>query len=426
MTTAVPLLPAMPQLWSDPAAGLARLGRQAGPVVARLGPRLAKTFLVTDPDHVQYVLRGNPGNYAREGLMWDQLQRLEGNGLAGEGPEWDRSRRLVQKMFTGPYLGSVMGLLTDAIGQAVDELPDDREVDLTEAMTRIIHRALLVAFFGNRITLPEAEQLGRSISGALSALGSRLVLSFMPQWFPLPGDLQFRAALRTIDAIIYPLVEAARREPGDDFVSRLCRARDEYGGGLTDQQIRDDVVSMFVAGSETIGHTLSWFWILLDHHPAVAERVAAEAITAADPRSMQYTWMVLQETLRIYPGSWMIPRKAREADTIAGVAIPAGANIVLTPFLTHRLPHLWPDPEVFDPERFAPDKQRHQFAWYPFGEGVHKCLGQRLSIMEAQMVVSAMLRRFRVSVPGSESIRADRALSLRPKGFVPLVLERRA
>jgi cytochrome P450 len=296
-------------------------------------------------------------------------------------------------------------------------------------MTRIVHRGLVRAFFGDAISSADADRLGQAVATAFTSLGTRLVLPFLPEAVRVPGDRAFRRAIRTVDEIVYPLVRAARSasDQRDDLVSLLCRA-----GAGDDREVRDDVVSVFAAGTETTALTLTWLWIAIDAHPAVAARLSKEVDTvvgrhrpaAGHLPNLHYARMVLQEVLRLYPAAWFFPRSVAEPDDIDGVPIKAGGTVLLSPYLTQRRDDVWEHPHLFDPERFAPERAqvRHRYAYYPFAGGPHRCLGQHFFTVEALLVVAGLLARFRPRLDRSAPITARAAVTLRPRQRVRMTL----
>jgi cytochrome P450 len=434
----------LPRLARDPAGALADLGRQTGGEVVRLDLGLSRPYLVTHPDHVQHVLRDNAGNYLREGMLWKPVRRLVGNGISSEGPTWRRRRKLVQPLFSARHIAALADRMARTVAGSVDALDaharSGRPIDVAGEMTRIMQRALVRAFFGGRISAADADRLGPAIETAFTSLGPRMLLPFAPHAVPLPGDGAFRRAVRTVDEVMYPLVREGRQlatenaDDGDDLVTLLCRARDSDGVGLDDQQVRDDVVGIFVAGTETSAMALTWLWAALDAHPEVAAGVRAEIgqVVGAGPPTAEhltrlpFTGMVLRESLRLYPAAWIIPRTAQDHDEIGGVPVEAGATVLISPYLTHRAEGVWPRADVFDPQRFAAggDDGRHRYAYLPFGAGAHHCIGSHLFTVEATLVVAAVLSRYRVTLCGPPpAIRL--AATLRPRRRIGMLLSPR-
>ncbi|HLT11525.1 MAG TPA: cytochrome P450 [Micromonosporaceae bacterium] len=425
----------------SPLDALQRIGARANGEIVRVSLGPFRPYLITRPEHVQHVLHDNVGNYLRDGMMWRPLRRLMGDGIAAEGEEWRRSRRIMQPLFTARQIATRhLHTVADAVADEVDRLMGmaGQEVVSQDAMTRILHRALVRAFFGGRIDINQADQLSHSVGVVTEAVALRMLLPFIPAWFPLPGDRSLRRAVRAADAILFPLVRQYREEASDtqtpDLAYLLCAATDDNGRGLSDRRIRDDIMSIFAAGTETTSTALTWLWVVLDANPDIAARLYQEIDTVvgegpARPEhlpDLRYTQMVLQELLRVYPIAWLLPRVAVDDDVIDGVHIRKGATVVLSPYLTHRLPDLWDDPETFDPERFSEARQagRHRYAYFPFGGGIHQCLGSHLFGLEASLVLGTILSRFRpetdgttpAPVPGA-ALRPDRpiAITLRPR-----------
>jgi cytochrome P450 len=420
----------------DPGSALEEIGQQCQGEVVRLDLGLTRPYLVTHPEHVQHVLRDNAANYLREGMLWKPVRRLVGNGISSEGPTWKRRRKMVQPLFSAKHIASLVERMAHSVNEGVDALDpyarSGQPIDVAAEMTRIVQRALVHAFFGGRISPADADRLGPAIDTAFTSLGPRMLLPFVPHSVPLPGDRAFLRAVRTVDEVMYPLVRESRRDTtADDLVTLLCQARDEDGNGLEDQDVRDDVVGIFVAGTETSAMALSWLWTALEAHPEVAagvrdevERVVgSQPVQGSHVAQLRYTRMVLQELLRLYPVAWMIPRTAKERDTIGGVSVDAGATVLVSPYITHRLEGTWQDPLVFDPQRFAPgrDELRHRYAYFPFGAGAHHCIGSHFFTVEATLIVATMLSRYRTTLSGpAASIQP--AATLRPRGRVDMLL----
>jgi cytochrome P450 len=433
----VPLTYTVRGLVRDPLDAFARVGRRTGGEILRLHLGPFRPYVVSRPEHVQHVLRDRATTFAREGMLWRPLQRLLGDGFLSDGPVWLMHRRLMQPMFSARNVDGLLDIMSAAIDEAVDEL-DHRArtgtaVDSCEAMTRIVHRAVIRTFFSDKISAFEADRLGPAIETAFTGLGSRLLLPFVPDRVRLPGDGAFLRAVGTVDEVVYPIVRRVRQEPptGTDVVSLLLRARDDDGTGLTDRQIRDDLVTIFVAGSETTAVALTWLWLVLHRYPDVAARLYGEVERVVGSErpgrvhlpGLRYTRMVLQEILRVYPVGWIVPRMAVADDVVDGVPIRAGSTVVVSPYLTHRIEWLWPEPERFDPERFGPDApDRHPFAYIPFCGGPHVCLGSHFFTVEAQLIIARLLSRYRPTLVSRPDVRPRPHASLRPAGRVNVVL----
>ncbi len=436
----IPKRQTIPGLIGHPLPAFERIGVASGGAVVRLDLGLFRPFLVTRPEQVQHVLVDRADNYLRGEMLWRPVRRLIGSGLGSEGETHAASRGMLQPLFSARHVGSLVGLMAGTLGDALDELDpgaDTGPVDAGKLVTRLVNRVVVRAFFGNRIGGADADRLGEAIATAFTSLGARMLLPFLPETVPLPGGRAFRAAVSTVDDIMYPLIRASRAAggAGDDLVSMLCQARDAAGHGLTDEQVRDDVVAIFVAGSETTAVALTWLWVALDKHPEVAGRLTAEVtgvLGGARPApghlpALRYTRLVLQELLRLYPTGWLIPRTAQGADVLDGVPVSAGDTVLLSPYLTHRLPHVWDRPTEFDPERFTPEaaRGRHRFAYWPFGGGAHQCLGSHFFTVEAQLIVAGLIGRYEIARYDDGPAEPRASVTLRPRRPVRVVLRAR-
>ncbi|MFD0312874.1 cytochrome P450 [Streptomyces flavalbus] len=429
-------------------AGLARggplglveeVGERARGAVVRLELGPFRPLLVTHPDHLRYVLRDGVRNYVRGAALWDALGRLTGRGIAGEGPGWLASRDILCQGMSGGYLRRSGAGMAASIDQAVEELASragQRPVDAVAGMTRLVHRVINPVFFGSRIGVEQCDRLGADVATALDALLWRMAMPFVPHRVPLPGDRAFLRATRAINRTLLPVIDAARREDrgGTDLMSGLLRGRGADGQPLSDEHVSQDIVALFVAGSESSALTLTWAWAVLARHPAVMAEVRREAdqVLAGGPprpehaRELVFTQQVMAEVMRLYSMAWAVPRVARKDDQVGGVPVPAGTTLVLSPYLTHRLAEFWPDPLRFDPRRFDKPavRARHPMAYLPFGDGAHQCVGQAFFALESVLVLATVLSRYDVRVYGDPRPRlavalppCDRlGLTLTPRG----------
>ncbi|MBW8484798.1 cytochrome P450 [Actinomadura sp. PM05-2] len=414
---------------------LEHLGEAQGALTRlHLGP--FTPFLVTHPEHLRRILRTNAANYPRGAAMWKALSRLVGDGIGGEGAQWHASREVLRGAFSGAYLAQMGPQMAGSIDAAVADLGArggaGRPLDASVEMTRVVQRVIDPVFFGRLIPDGEGDRLGAAVGTAMGSLLWRMAMPFVPHSVPLPGDRAFRKATRTVNEILRPVVTAARNAPrdGGDVVTRLSNGTGPDGAPLTDDQVCDDIVALFVAGSESSAIGLTWIWVALAQHPDVARRVRAEVDAVLDGarparehvRRLTYTQQVLREVMRVYSVGWAVPRTALEDDVIDGVPIPAGSTLAISPYLTHRIEEFWPDPLRFDPARFdrAEVQSRHPLAYVPFGDGVHQCLGEAFFQQEATLVVAAMLSRYDVAVAGR--VTPKLSLTLQPQEPVQLVV----
>jgi cytochrome P450 len=309
-------------------------------------------------------------------------------------------------------------------------------LDAVAEMTRLVHRVINPVFFGSRISADQCDRLGGEVATALGSLLWRMAMPFVPIRVPMPGDRAFLRATRTINRMLLPVIDRARRESDDgaDLMSALLRGRGADGRPLSDEHVGQDIVALFVAGSESSALTLTWAWVVLARHPDVADRVRREAdqVLGGGParpehvRRLVFTQQVMAEVMRLYSMAWAVPRVAREDDMIGRLHVPAGSTLVISPYLTHRLSEFWPDPLRFDPGRFEKKavRGRHPLAYLPFGDGVHQCVGQAFFTMESVLVLATVLSRYDIRLTGDPRPRL--AVALPPSGRVGLALAPRS
>lgn len=423
----------------DGPAYLSRLARShPGEIVAfRLGP--VTCYLITAPDHVQHVLHDHWREFTKGG-MWEAARPLIGNSLGiTDGEVWFQQRRMLQPLFNATHLASLTDVMVSAIDQELDIVGSrgaDQEIDMVTEMAVITQRVLIDTMFGPGLDRRDTEYLVEQILIAFRQLNYRLFLYFLPNGFPLPGNRAFRRAIAALDDAMLRFISLRRSVGGDrnDLLSRLLGSRDETTEkSMDERQIRDQLVGFFVAGNETTATAMTWLWYVLERNPEVERRLRAEVTdvlggrkpTYADLARLKYTKMVFLETLRMYPPGWMFPRFTEKATQIGEYLIPAGSPMILSPFISHRDPKFWTNPDAFDPERFsehAPSRPR--YAYFPFGGGPRRCIGDAFAIMEGQLIISMMLQRFQPRlVPGARVVPSSLA-TLKPRFGLKMKLGR--
>ncbi|MDP9867944.1 MULTISPECIES: cytochrome P450 [Streptosporangium] len=431
MATIVPLHRLLPMFARGFVDAFADVGRRSRGEVVRLGLGPWRPYLITHPDHVQHVMRDHWTNYLRVGQVYEPVQRLIGTTLAGEGPDWEAGRTAHQPMFTARNVTSLAGELAEVIAERVGLLDEParagRPIEATRTMAGLVVAANIRVFFGKKSTFADGERMVRAFGTAIKLSGIRTILPFVPDGVPLPGDRAMAGAVRTVDALVYPLIREARAGDGHDVLSALCRARGT--GQDADRLVRDDLVAALVAADDTTTHALAWVWPLLHAHPGVAARLHAEVdrVVGAGPvepshlPELRYTKMVMQEVLRLYPSGWILPRVAVEPGEVGGVRVAAGSTVLVCPYATHRLDAFWDRPLAFDPERFL-DQRRHRYSYFPFGGGPHQCLGRHLFFVIALLTVATIVSRYRPQVANPGRFTPFPGVALRPKQEIRLRL----
>jgi cytochrome P450 len=392
------------------------------------------SYLVAHPDYIEHILRDNESNYPHAPFLDARWAKIVGNGLVtSKGDFWARQRRLADPSFHQDRIAGFARIMTETTEEMLEAwkpaIDRGEPIDVREEMMRLTITILSKAMFSADIW-DKTDTISRVVSVLLTHASNRLFSPVdIPDPVPLPSNRRYVAARDEFDELIYGIIAERRREPREDLLSMFLGAKDEETGEhMSDEQVRDEVRTMFIAGHETTATSLAWTWYLLSMYPDVAQRLRAElsevlgdrSATADDVPQLAYTWRIVQESMRLYPPIWMYLRTAIEDDVIDGYRIKAGKNIYLSPFITHRHLDFWDNPEGFDPDRFAPDKTQgwHRFKYWPFGGGPRKCIGNNFAVMEMQLVVATVAKLYElVLVPGHEIVMQP-GLSLRQRDGV--------
>ncbi len=441
------LRPPGPSPWTAPAL-LARMARNRLDVMRDvsirygdavrlpLGPKTLHFF--NHPDHAKHVLAENPGNY-HKGIGLAHARRTLGDGLlTSEGELWTKQRKVIQPVFQARRIARQAGAVAEEAVRMAARLqrlaggePVDIRQEMTELTLGVLGRTLLDA------DLSEFAGIGAAFEAVQDqAIFEMMSLGAVPTWVPLPRQLRFRRARAELQDVVDQLVAYRRSQPGgavgrDDVVSRLIESTgQEADPRVARQRMRDELVTLLLAGHETTASTLTWAFYLLDQHHEVWERVHAEAVEVLGDRTpvyedlhrLRYTAMVVDEVMRLYPPVWLLPRVAQGDDVVGGWHVPAGADLVLCPYTLHRHPEFWPDPDRFDPTRFDPDRpvDRPRYAFIPFGAGPRFCVVNNLGLMEAVFVIACVARQLRLSLQPGYRVVPEPMLTLRVRGGLPM------
>ncbi len=427
-----PLLGHLREGRADPLRAFLRWSQEVGDVV-RLRLAGVTAHLVSHPRDVRAILQERARSFCRPMNGRRNLSHVLGNGLlVSEGAFWLRQRRIAQPAF---HKRRIDGFGDRMIAASVDLAEDwerraraDEPFDVARDMMRLTLRIVQETLLG---TAPssDADRIGDAVSYLLGDINRRFgrVLS-PPQGVPTASNLRFAKSLRVLDENVHRMIAERRKSPGqDDLLSMLLEARDEESGeGMDDRQLRDEVMTIFLAGHETTANALSWTFYLLGRHPDVARKLRAELRevlgdrppAASDVGSLRYTKMVFSEALRLYPPAWIIARAPIEDEELGGYFLPAGGRVFLSPWVTHRHPAFWRDPEGFDPERFADPSAIDRFAWFPFGGGPRLCIGHAFAMMEGILVLATLASRFHLELVPGHVVTPEPLVTLRPKNGV--------
>ncbi|MGV9980730.1 cytochrome P450 [Micromonospora wenchangensis] len=414
-----------------PAEFLLRLQRDHGEVVRmKLGPYLV--HLVTEPEAVHRVLVGNHHNYDR-GKLYDQFKLVMGTGLlTTDGPAWRSHRRAVQPLFLNRAIGAILPNVVESTHQMLDrwEVAATRgePVDLIGEMLQLTLVTLSRSLFGYDPGAAVAE-MKRTVDAGIELMFTHGLLSEqLPEWIPNARNRQIRATRRFFDRLVDDIRSNHHRTGQGQLVELMETARDPVDGrAWTDREIRDELLTVYLAGHETTAAAACWALYALSGHRWAAEELTAEvdqvlagrAPTLADTERLTYTGQVIQEALRLYPPIWTFPRGVVADDELAGRHVPAGSSILISPLVSHRNPRIWDNPDAFDPARFAGDAARRlpRLSYLPFGGGPRMCVGNLMALLELKVIVALVSQRFQLqTVPGDFVRYGHSVISLRPQG----------
>jgi len=410
-----PLIGVLPKLARDPARYCTEAMLEFNDLV-RLNVGFASIYLVTQPDHIHQVLVTDHENYWK-GKLFGRASFLFGNGLVlNEGESWRRQRRLMQPAFAHRRIASLIPLMSEVVDQrlAVWEAArtDRRPLDIGKEMMSLTLRIISKTMFSLSLGDEELDVMAKAFNAALEHMTLRMFTYSLPEWVPLPGQHECQEAVKTLEAMTYRVMRERRQsgEQMDDLLGMLLSARDETGEGMTDLEIRNEVMTTLFGGYEATADALTWAWYLLDQHPEVDARMREEVARATGGRvpgfeeltQLTYTAQVAEESMRLFPPFWFWTRTSHEDGEIGGYFVPGGSLILLCPYATHRNPAYWEEPEAFRPERFAVEvPARPRDAYFPFGTGQRVCIGRHLAMLEMQLILSMVAQRFRPRlVPG--------------------------
>lgn len=429
------------RLRRDPLGFLDALARDHGDIASwRIG-RQAIVF-VNHPDLVRDVLVTDARLY-HKGRGLERAKLLLGEGLLTSEDEFHlRQRRLAQPAFHRARIASYGATMADYAARTAARWTPGAALDVHDEMMRytldVVTKTLFDADVGE-----QAEAIGSALTEAFEAFNYAMIpFGELLDHLPLPWTIRFRRARARLDAVIYRIV-AERRASGEDrgdLLSMLLMANDAEGGsgGMSDEQLRDEAMTLFLAGHETTANALAWTWHLLARHPEVERRLHDELDAALGGRvpsaedlvRLPYTRAVLSESIRLYPPAWMIGRRAMVDHALGGYRLPARTIVLMSPWVTQRDARWWPDPLRFDPDRWLPGAggaaERPKFAYFPFGAGTRVCIGEQFAWMEGVLAIATIAQRWRLRAASDAEVVPRPIITLRPRDGIPMIAESRA
>lgn len=403
----------------------------------RLGPQEA--FFLNHPDYARDVLVTNHQNFFK-GLALQRAKRLLGEGLlTSEGEFHRRQKRLAQPAFHRARVATYAAVMTDYASQAGDRWNDGETVDMSEEMMRLTLGIVGKTLFDADV-VSDAQEVGEAMTVVMDLFDTISIPFFdLLQKLPLPQLRRFDKAKAKLDAIIFRLIEERRRRKEDrgDLLSMLLLAQDVEGDGgvMTDQQLRDELMTIFLAGHETTANALTWTWYLLSQNRAAETKLHDEldrvlggrTPTFEDVAQLKYTEMVLTESMRLFPPAWALGRIAQTETEIGGYVIPKKSLVLMSQFVMHHDARFFPDPMKFDPERWTPEARetRPQFSYFPFGGGARRCIGEGFAWMEGILLLATIARRWQMRLAPNHPVVLRPLMTLRPKHGMRMKVTRR-
>ncbi len=419
----------------DPLSVFTRWAREFGDIFYYRAGWIDVYFL-NHPDLIESVLISQAQNFAKDKVIQNSRWFLGEGLLTSEGSPWRRQRRLCQPAFhrerLASYAQTMLAYTEEMLATWKDGETRDVHLEMMELTMRIVAKVLFSV---------EVKEETERVATALNLLmrhtsGGRMILPPALRYLPLPALMRVRRAVRELNDIVNRIIRQRRVSGKDtgDLLSMLMAARDEDGSGLTDSQLRDEIMTFLLAGHETTAVSLSWTWYLLSQHPAVADKLRRElnavlggrAPQLADLPILPYADQVVKESMRLYPPAWSLARTAAKDMEIAGYRLPAGANVVMSPWIMHRDPRFFDHPERFDPERWTSESAQRlpRFAYFPFGGGPRLCIGASFAMMEATLLLAAIAQRCQLELVPGHPVAALPSITLRPRHGMRMTIRR--
>jgi cytochrome P450 len=394
---------------------------------------------INRPEYIESVLVAQHANFEKS-KDYRALRRVLGNGLlTSEGEFWRRQRKLVQPAFHQGRIGAYAEVMVRFAENMLASWQDGQTIDIHETMSRLTLDIVAKTLFDTDIS-HEAQDVGSALDFLMRKFMRQAGFAFLlPKFVPIPTNKRLQRAVRQLDRVIYGII-GQRRASGQmsgDLLSVLLQMQDDQGVGMTDKQLHDEIMTLFLAGHDTTANALSWTWLLLGRNPDVAAQLREEldrvlggrAPTPADLPRLPYTDMVLRESMRLYPPVWIIGRRALKPFRLGEFELPAHTNVLMSQLLMHHDPRYFPDPERFDPERWSAGDVRNsslpRFAYFPFGGGPRVCIGAGFAMMEAVLLLATIAQKFQIDLIPGQTIEMLPSVTLRPKTGIQVTVRRR-
>ena len=401
-----------------------------------------KVVVVTQPEWIKYILVDNNKNYTKS-FAYDAIKLFLGNGLlSSEGEFWKRQRRMAQPAFHKEKLAFMFQNMVNQTQHCVDELSLLADTKQTIHLSNVLYKLTLdivnSTLFYNEVA-NTTNQIFKLVSKGNEYISKRVNSPIqLPDWMPTPNRLTENAILRAMDDVFFDVIERRKNknEIHHDLLSMLMEARDEETDeGMSNRQLRDEILTIFIAGHETTQIALSWIFYLLTQNPdkkaillqEIDSVLKGQPPTIQNIRSLHYLKQVIDEAMRCFPPAWIMGRKTIHTDVINGYEIPPNTNVIMPIYVVHHDTQIWENPNEFIPERFSFDnlKEKHKFAYFPFGGGPRLCIGNNFAIQEMQIALCMFLQKFDIIVDKNFKPELDPLVTLRPKHALYATIQKR-
>ncbi|HEV2418694.1 MAG TPA: cytochrome P450 [Terriglobia bacterium] len=429
------LLGSLPEIRKDELDFLTRIVREHGDVV-RVKVVNIPAYVISRPDLIEYVLITNQKNFIKS-VYLTESKALFGEGiLTSDGSFWRRQRRMLQPAFHRDRVAVYCRSMVKHAARMLDGWRDGETRDIHRDMMQVTMEIIAHVLFGENIS-GETQAIGEALGVFFEQFDERFGLYSIPEWLPTPGNLRYRKAMRQLNEKVNAIIHKKRalRQDNGDILSALFEARDENGEGMTETQVRDEMMTLFFTGHETTALALSWAWYLLGQNPRAAEKLEAEVDmvlggrepTYEDLPRLPYTEMVFKESIRLYPPAYAVVRAAVEDCEIGGYHIRAKSTIAMFPYVTQRDPRTFDRPEEFIPERWENDFQKTlpRCAYFPFGAGPRLCIGDGFAKAEVPLLLAAIAQKYHIELAPDHPVLLSPSLTLRPRKGIKVVIHKR-
>ncbi len=432
------LLGNLPDFGRDMLGFFTDCARQYGDVVSL---RLASfpACLLNHPEHFAYVLITNHENFVKHSFFWRHVTDLFGKGLlTSEGDSWLRRRRLAAPAFHRQRINNYGRVMVDYTERMLGRWRDGEVRPIHQEMMHLTMEIVTKTLFDIEMSGDAAGDVGHAFDMATAEIAARFRRPFkIPEAIPVPSNLRYQRAVRRLNDLVYGIIKERRSNSGDrgDLLSMLMTARDEDGSVMSDQQLRDEVITLFLAGHETTALVLSWTWYLLSQHPEKEAQLFAEVDSVLGDRPpavedmprLSYTEMIVLESMRLYPPAYAFGREAVADCEIGGYHISRGTTLFLSPWVMHRDERYFESPAEFKPERWEDDLIRRlpKLAYLPFGGGPRVCIGNSFAMMEATLLVAAIARKFKLTLVPNQAVVPFPSITLRPLSGMRMIISAR-